>query len=362
MVEVVVVLAEALAVVRSQQHHRPLYRPRGLERVHQPAHLPIHGRDLSIVLRDVVAEAILAAHRPPLRDTAVEIGHRPEARPRRRRGVQERPVERRGRRVRGMRVDVMQPEEERPVRRRAAHERDAAVGDRAHAVGLGGEGRLLPRLAVAVEALGVAVLRRDVGVVHDGGRRVAGVLQDAGQRRVEVEQDGMGLAVSVARRRAAGQHDRHAPARLRPVRVGALEHGARAGETVDAGAGGTLVAVGPEMVGPQRVDRHQQDVVPVAGRRRRAGAGRGPPLPTRRKERGARQEQGNRGRPPHAASFSIRTRRASSPACSSVTRTASAGSQGCAESRSAHSMASTPRGPGSSSSPSSRSACPPPSR
>ena len=84
----------------------------------------------------------------------------------------------------------MEPEEERLLGARGREEAHAVLGDGPGAVHLGGERRLLPGLAVAVEALGVAVADRDVRVVDDGGGRVARGLEDAGEGRVEVQEHG----------------------------------------------------------------------------------------------------------------------------------------------------------------------------
>ena len=56
-VEEVVVLAEALAVVGGEQHERPVADGRALERVEHVAHLGVDGGDLAVVLGHVVAEA-----------------------------------------------------------------------------------------------------------------------------------------------------------------------------------------------------------------------------------------------------------------------------------------------------------------
>ena len=81
-VEVVVVLAQALAVVRGERstsvRSLTAARPEGVE---DPPHLLVDGRDLAVVLRDVVAEPVLARHRPLLRDAAVEAGDDREPRP-----------------------------------------------------------------------------------------------------------------------------------------------------------------------------------------------------------------------------------------------------------------------------------------
>src|SRR5439155_19338678 len=136
----------------------------------------------------------------------------------------------------------------------------------------------------------------------------------------EIEEDRVRLAVAVARRIAPRQHDHHAPPRLRPGGVRALENGARAGEGVDPGARPPLVTVRAEVVGPQRVDRDEQDVVAVAGRgggvRRRSSA---VPAP----QGGDGEAEGDDGRrPPPAPPLSIRPPPPPAPACPRVPRTA----------------------------------------
>jgi hypothetical protein len=83
----------------------------------------------------------------------------------------------------------------------------------------------------------------------------------------------MRLAVAALRREPAGQERDEAAARLRPVGVGLLEQHAAARERVDLRARRAGVAVGAEVVGAQRVDRHQQHVQPVPGAALRAPAG-----------------------------------------------------------------------------------------
>src|SRR2546426_11107998 len=99
-------------MARGEAHPRLLSRPRALERVHEPADLLVDGGDLPIVLRDVVPEVVLATHGPPLGNATVEVWHQPQPGAGAGRGVEKARVEWRGRRVRRVGIDVMQPEEE----------------------------------------------------------------------------------------------------------------------------------------------------------------------------------------------------------------------------------------------------------
>ena len=124
------------------------------------------------------------------------------------------------------------------------------------------------------------------------------------------------------------------------------------GQGVDARAGRPAVAVGAEMVRAQGVDGDEDDVQRVAGgggrRGRRRGERRVGPR-TGLAAGGERAARRRRARASHGDSSVTVSRRASSPACSSATRQTRG--QGTKLSRSAHSTASTPAGPGSSSRP-----------
>jgi hypothetical protein len=76
------------------------------------------------------------------------------------------------------------------------------------------------------------------------------------------------------------------------MRVRPLEDDAVGGQGVDGRRLHLLVAVGGEVVGPQRVDREDDDR--TADRRRRAGV---PPASHRRQSRPQRGEKENEGEP-----------------------------------------------------------------
>ena len=215
---------------------------------------------------------------------------------------------------------------------------------------------LLPRLAVAVEALRVAERGGDVRVVHRGRRLVARALQHAGERGVEVQEERVALAVAGLRGEAPRHHRDEAAARLGPVRVGLVEDDAPPAQRVHPGAGRPPVAVGAQVVGAQGVDRDQEHVEPVPGRDRPRALRllRGPLRGSRAAATRRRRQDRDRRRQgaPHAAS-SITIRRTSSPPWCRCTRTGAL--HGRSRSRSAHSTARTPSGPGSSSRPISRS-------
>ena len=135
-----------------------------------------------------------------------------------------------------------------------------------------GERRLLPGLAVVREALRVAERRGDVRVVHHRGGLVAGIAQHARERRIEVDQQRVRLAVAALGGQPPGHQGDEAAARLGPVAVGLLEEDPASRQRVEVRAGGAPVAVGAQVIRPQRVDRHQQHVQAVArghGARRR---------------------------------------------------------------------------------------------
>ena len=361
-VEVEIVLAEALPVVGGDHDQGAVADGRAVERLEHLPDLGVHRGDLAVVLRDVPAEA-LPRDRPRLRDPAVKAVHRAQGRAARRGFVEERRVPGRGRLVGRVRVHVVQPEQERAVGLRLAEVADPVPGDRARAVHLRGERLLLPRLAVAVEAPRVPERGGDVGVVDGGHRLVPRVLQDAGQRRVPPEEEGVALAVAGLRREAAGHDPDEAAAGLGPVGVGLLEDGAAPGEGVHPRARRPAVPVRAHVVGAQRVDRDEQNAHPIARRRRAGGRRRLRALrllPRAARQRGGRhRESQEKARAPQATS-SITMTLTSSPAWSRRTR--SGALQGTSRRRSAHSTASTPPGPGSSSSPSSRSSPSPRSR
>ena len=212
------------------------------------------------------------------------------------RPVEERAVEGRRRRVGGVRVHVVQPQEERLIGARRPQVSDPAVGDGAGTVRLRRQRRLLPGLAVALEAAGIAVLRGQVRVVHDGRRPVARLVEHAGQRGIEVEQDLVGLAVAVLRGPPPRHHHDEAAARLGPERERAIEDGAALPEGVDVRAGRPAVTVDAEVIGAQGVDRDQEDAQAIARprgreartRRRRTGVattGQSAARPNRRERR-----------------------------------------------------------------------------
>ena len=85
--------------------------------------------------------------------------------------------------------------------------------------------------------------------------------------------------------------------RLRRVRVRALEDHAVGGERVDRGRPHVLVSVGGQMIGPQRVDRNDDDR--AADRRRCARVAPSADRGEQRPQRGQKEDEGEAKRTRH---------------------------------------------------------------
>ena len=242
------VLAQHLAVVAEHGHHRAPQASVGLERVEHAPELRVGGGDLGVV------------------------GAFERARKLRR------VLPRRG--VGGVRVVEVDPEEERPLAlrrepaQRLVHRLVPRALDRVHPR-LFLEPAQVEVVEVALEALVDAPAR----VEHEGrdepsGPEAAG-LQDLGERLLLLAQV---VAAVVADGVAGGE----GPGEERGVRRQRERHdGGRAGEAqsargeaVEAGRPRSGVAVAADVVGPQRVQRHDQQVARAAAAEPRGGQGR----------------------------------------------------------------------------------------
>ena len=254
------VLLELLAVIGREQDPGPHRAPSGGDPLEQPADLIVHESDLAVVPIDEEAPVFLGQGDQGILEAGDRIVGGVE-----RPGIgagEEGPVGRRGV-VRPVRIEVVHEEKERPASLRA-HPRQRRVG---HAV----RGRLHARLETVagarqpevLEALEAAVEAEgggDVDVGHEASRGVARGAQRLGHRR-DLRRQPQPVVLHPVVRGIARGHDRHdrrqGPGGGGP---GALERGAAPGEVVDVRRGGTVVAVGAEMVGAQGVHDDQHDV------------------------------------------------------------------------------------------------------
>ena len=271
MVEVVVVLAQGLAVIRRERDDRRVLHRRDPERLEHAAHLRVGGGNLAVVLSHVPGEAILPRDRPPLRDPSLQGAHHRQAGSLCGPGVEMGGVKWRGGRVGGVGIHVVKPEEEGPIRAGLLQELNRGLGRGSRPVHLRLQCGLLPGLPVDAEALAVSERGGHVGVVDDGHGVVARLLQHAGESGVEVEKKRMGLAVARLRRAASGQQRHEAAPGLGPIGEGFLEERALAGESIDVRARRPVVAVGSQVIRPQRVDGDQKDTPPAPGFDRPSG-------------------------------------------------------------------------------------------
>ena len=254
------VLLELLAVIARQHHPGALGAARAHEPLEQPSNLIVHEADLAVVAID--QEPAVVVGEGPL--GLLELGDRVVGRvPRAGVSVREDGAVGGGRVVRPVRIEVVHEEEER-LRSLPWQPAERRVGD---PVG----GRLEPRLQPVSRSRQTEVLERpepaleaerpvDINVRHEGAGHVAGALQHLRQGR-DLRREPQAVVLDAVARRVASRLDRHhrgqGPGRGRP---GALEDGRPGCQPVDRRRGRTRVAVGPEMIGAQRVDHDEQDV------------------------------------------------------------------------------------------------------
>ena len=177
-----------------------------------------------------------------------------------------------GRHVRAVRIVEMHPREKRLVAF-AGQPGQRVVDDLAartlRRVEPGGhfKTRQIEVVVVVVESLRDAPpVVEDVGADESAGA-IAACLQHFGQRRdLVADVEAAVVAHAMEGRERAGQQRRVRRQRQRRDRFGLLEAQAPGGEGVDHGSGRGPVAVAPDVVGPQRVDAHQQDRRPAGAR------------------------------------------------------------------------------------------------
>jgi hypothetical protein len=213
------VLAQALAVVRRHDDHRVVQDPRRPEVVEEALELRVGVRDVTVVQAFGEARAVL-----------------------------------RRRKVRNARVVELHPDEERPA---------LDLVDRLDRVGddeLSGPGQAF-RLGVAIEPLLQAdVPREDVRPDRRGGR-IPLRLQVLRERRRRVKELEAAVVPHAVRRRVEAGEDRHMRRKRQwgdGDRLG--EDRALARELIDAGCPGEGIAVAPEVVGPGRLQRDEDEV------------------------------------------------------------------------------------------------------
>jgi hypothetical protein len=195
-----------------------------------------------------------------------------------------------------VRIAVVEPQEERGGVAGAA----AQPGERGVAHGL----RLLlrviaPDLDVALEALGEAVLARQVGVGGDGVGGVAGFAQRLGRGAVVLGEDAARHVQAVAADVQTGEQRGDARRGLGELRHGVREAQPARRQSVELRRGRARIAVAAQVVGAQRVGGDQQQVGTRAGvgvRRTAPAAG----------DQQRRNESGRRRRPQASSRSGIR--------------------------------------------------------
>ncbi|MFO0980451.1 MAG: hypothetical protein U1E76_01690 [Planctomycetota bacterium] len=231
---VLAVLAQALAVVGGDHHHRVLELAARAQMIEQATQLVIEECDLAIV--------------GPGRELLAE---------------------RRGWIVWRMRVVVVCPQEPRP-RIGVLQPRDGAVGDLIGAP-FGAHG------IVAVEALVETVARRERHARNHRAGAIAGSAQHVGDRgRAFLEPEDAVVAHAVRERPQRREDRRMARQRGGHLRDRVLEQHSGARHGIDVRGGRATIAVAPEMVGARRVERDQQHRGMRARSGRRRARGRAP--------------------------------------------------------------------------------------
>jgi hypothetical protein len=291
------VVEELLAVVGHDDDERVAGAAGGSERVEQAAHEPVGMMGFGGV---EVADPTAVVGRPARVDLHVRCAVHPDGRKRRAEGaiVVRRDEEARilgRRRIRCVRLEEVDEEEE-AFRRGVGEPCGGALGGRARV------GEHLVRLEAAIEA----DRRSDPGVADERGGAEAAVVQHARERRMcgveaaHVRQ--LALARAVVGRQEAREHRREGRQRPRRRADRGLEEHALACERVDARRRRARIAVATEMIGPERVERDDDD---VRGRRRRRGPG----------ARGQERDGGDRTSPKRHG-VSTRPDRYRDPSCS----------------------------------------------
>ena len=246
------VLVERFPVVRGDHDHRALQDVGVAQRLEKPTDQPVRPVDRLVVgvgvagpedRRDVVVDVLMHVHVVQVEQEALVRVLRDEV------GGGDRQIlvgsrQRARRRVLAMHADAL----------RAGH-----------------------RLQVHVEALGEAEVGLDPAIPPHAVGAVAGLLEQLGGNHRRVGQDMVVAQDAVADRMGGGPQGGHRG--LRPSGLGhhVLEEDPVVRRVVEDPAGGPLVAVDAQAVGPQRVDQdeHHVQVVAIAKLRELADRGDG---------------------------------------------------------------------------------------
>ena len=274
-IEVVVVVAQGLAVVRGDDGQGLFHQPCRLQLVEQDADLGVVVGDLLVVAGDVEGEIVAllehlraadAEHLLPALPGDVDLLAGIEVL------VVDEAILPFLRRVVGkVRVEIVDPQEVGPGAIDAVEELKRQTVDRLGAVGVFSLFNLdLPRLDVGVESLIEAEVRTQGAVGHHRVGGVARSLQLLGEHRELARDLQAHLADDAVVARIGGGEDRgEAGAGLRPLHRGLIEAHPLGRQRVDHRRRRTDVAVGGEVVGAQGVDGDQEDV--AGGRQLRPG-------------------------------------------------------------------------------------------
>ena len=266
-------LVEALAVVRGQHDEGALAEAEGVELREDARELVVEIADLAVVLPDVEAEvaghdAVLAIDLHLVRRQVLQGNPLGRYGCRRRDGGTRAAAGRdRGDRCSGARGG-------RAPRRQALEKRDRLVADdrrvrevldEAGSILQGGLAGLPPqlgdpRLDESIEALIEPQALADVGIRYDRGGLVAGAAEHFGEGRLLLAERPARRVDPHALRVLAGQHRRHRGPGLRPLNRRVREADAGGRERVHRRARVEAIAIGAEVIGAERVDRHQEEV------------------------------------------------------------------------------------------------------
>jgi hypothetical protein len=127
-------------------------------------------------------------------------------------------------------------------------------------------GGALHAIVVDVEARIQAEPRVEHERADECARPVAGTFQGSGQRRLRAVETERPVVVYPVRDRVEPCHDRGVRGqRHRHVRVRGVEAQSFLRQPIERGCQTERAAVGANVIGAERVDRHQQDVVATQG-------------------------------------------------------------------------------------------------